>query len=86
MRFVLNQPDGVLPYFQAADLFVLPSFAEGLSNALLEAQTCGLPAVATHVGGNSDIIQENVNGLLIEPGNVKQLADSLSTLIWFTNS
>jgi len=81
VRFVLNQPDGVLPYLQAADLFVLPSYTEGLSNALLEAQACGLPAVATRVGGNVDIIQENENGLLIDPGNAEQLAHSISAII-----
>ena len=81
VRFIKSQPDGVLPYLQAADLFVLPSYAEGLSNALLEAQACGLPAVATRVGGNGDIIQENENGLLIEPGNAEQLAHSINTLI-----
>lgn len=81
VRFVLNQPDGVLPYLQAADLFVLPSYAEGLSNALLEAQVCGLPAVVTRVGGNQDIIQDNENGLLVEPGNAEQLAQSINALI-----
>lgn len=81
VMFYLNQTDGVLPFLQGADIFILPSLAEGLSNALLEAQSCGLPCIATRVGGNPDIIQDGVNGMLIEPKSVNQIVDSLDVLI-----
>lgn len=81
VRFYLNQPDGVLPFLQSADIFILPSLAEGLSNALLEAQSCGLPCIATKVGGNPDIIQDGVNGILIEPRSIDSIVSALDTLL-----
>ncbi len=69
------------PYLEASDLFVLPSRAEGMSNVLLEAMATGLPCVATRVGGNSDLIEDQVSGFLVEPGNVQQMADAVSRLL-----
>ncbi|MFH1417988.1 MAG: glycosyltransferase family 4 protein [Planctomycetota bacterium] len=80
IRFVGEQQD-VLPYYQAADAFVLPSLWEGLSNALLEAMSCGLPAVATAVGGNRDLIEDGRTGLLVEPNATNQLAAAIRSLI-----
>ena len=80
IRFV-PAVDHVLPYYQAADVFVLPSLAEGLSNALLEAQACGIPAVATRVGGTPDVVEEPRNGLLVAPGDAAGLAEALGRLI-----
>jgi len=66
IRFVGRRSDP-LPWYQAADVFVLPSRWEGLSNALLEAMSCGLPVVATAVGGNKDVIDHGRTGLLAKP-------------------
>ncbi|MFH1620165.1 MAG: glycosyltransferase family 4 protein [bacterium] len=57
----------ILPYYRAADIFVLPSISEGLSNAMLEAMSCGLAVMASRVGGTREAVQEGVNGLLFEP-------------------
>jgi glycosyltransferase involved in cell wall biosynthesis len=70
----------VLPYFQAADLFALPSDSEGLPNALLEAMAAGLPCIASNIGGNVDLVSDGENGLLFQPGNVEHLADVLLQL------
>ncbi len=54
-------------YLRAADLFVLPSVAEGMSNALLEAMGSGLPCLASAIGGNDDLIEEGKTGMLLPP-------------------
>ncbi|MDH4099927.1 MAG: glycosyltransferase family 4 protein [Nitrospirota bacterium] len=68
-------------YLQAADLFVLPSLAEGMSNALLEAMATGLPCVAVRNGSNEGIISDGVNGLLVSPRNEAVLAKALITIM-----
>ena len=71
----------VLDYLYAADLFVLPSSVEGLSNALLEAMSVGLPCVASDIPGNRVPLQHDVNGLLFEPNNADQLAETIAELL-----
>ncbi len=71
----------VAPYLQAADLFVLPSVAEGLSVALLEALATGLPAIATAVGGASDLIDSGKNGWLVPPDDPAVLQETVLTLL-----
>ena len=69
--------DDVAPYLRAADIFVLPSVAEGLSNALLEGLSCGLAVVATSVGGATDVVKNNNNGLLIPPDAPEELLTAI---------
>lgn len=66
---------------QAADIFVFPSLQEGMPNSLLEAMACGLPPVATRIGGVEDIIVDGENGILIEPADVASLAAGLRRLL-----
>ncbi|MBW4670965.1 MAG: glycosyltransferase family 4 protein [Cyanomargarita calcarea GSE-NOS-MK-12-04C] len=63
------------------DVFVLPSYNEGLPMALLEAMGWGLPAIVTPVGGIPELIIANKNGLLVTPGNIQQLSESMQLLI-----
>ncbi len=77
----LGQLEPVLPYLRASDVFVLPSFFEGLSNALLEAMACGLPVVTTNIGGTAEVIRPTVDGLLVEPGDAPALAASLRQVL-----
>jgi glycosyltransferase involved in cell wall biosynthesis len=76
IRFVGFQQD-VQPYLTAADVFVLPSNAEGLSVALLEAMASGLAVVATAVGGTPEVIADGETGCLVPPGDGLALAQAL---------
>jgi len=68
-------------FYAAADVFVLPSFSEGHSVALLEAMASGLPLVASDIESNRVSIEDGVNGFLFETGNVKKLAEKLSIIL-----
>ena len=70
------------PYYNAADYFVIPSSSgEGLPMVLLEAMACGLPVIATTVGGMPEIIKDMVNGVLVPPRNKEALAQAISRLL-----
>ena len=73
--------DDVDTRLRAADVFVLPSRAEGLSNALLEAMANGVPPVVSDVPGNTDVIEHEVNGLRFSVGDPESLATGLDRLI-----
>lgn len=72
--------DNVPAWLQRLDVGVLCSDREGLSNAILEYMACGLPVVATAVGGNTELVDAD-NGLLVAPGDVRSLADALERLV-----
>jgi glycosyltransferase involved in cell wall biosynthesis len=69
----------VADYLRAADVFVLPSQSEGLSNALLEAMACGLACVATPVSGSADLLADG-RGILVPPGDVAGWQSALGRL------
>ena len=73
--------DRVREYLSAADIFVLPSRAEGLSNALLEAMACALPVVVSKIPGNIAVIEHNENGLFFNTGDPDSLAQSVYNLL-----
>jgi glycosyltransferase involved in cell wall biosynthesis len=64
----------------AADILVLPSLSEGRPNVVLEAHACGLPVVATNVGGTPELLEDGVNGLLVPVGDSDALAGALRRL------
>jgi glycosyltransferase involved in cell wall biosynthesis len=70
----------VRPYLNAADIFVLPSMAEGISNSLLEAMSAGLACISTSVGGSPTVLDSGNCGLLVAPGSVFELAEALIRL------
>jgi glycosyltransferase involved in cell wall biosynthesis len=79
--FLVGHQTDVRPYLEAADIFVLPSFKEGLPLSLVEAMAYGLPAVVTDAGGNAEVVEPRHNGFVVEPGSVQQLTDSIKYLL-----
>ncbi len=73
--------DEVHRLLAAADLFVLPSRAEGISNALLEAMATGLPMVASDIPGNRDVVSDGGDGLLVAAGGGEALSAALGRLL-----
>lgn len=71
----------VQPFYEAIDIFVLPSLTEGLSNVILEAMAYKLPIVATCVGGNPEIIDNQCNGILVKSNNAIALKDAIFEII-----
>ncbi len=68
-------------HLRAADLFVLPSVAEGMSNSLLEAMATGLPCVVSGIGGNTDLVADGETGRLVHSSDPDAWADALIGLI-----
>lgn len=64
-----------------ADVFVLPSYNEGLPMALLEAMSWGLSVITTPVGGIPELVMDHENGLFVQPGNIQELSTAMQLLI-----
>lgn len=75
-----QQRTDILQFLQIADIFVLPSFVEGLPIALLEAMACGLPVVTTQINAIPEAVIHLETGILIEPGDHNALANSIFQL------
>ena len=67
-------------YYAKADIFVLPSWVEGLPNSMIEAMACGLPVVVTDVGNVRSVLLDNFNGKLVKPNNVDELINGFVDL------
>jgi glycosyltransferase involved in cell wall biosynthesis len=71
----------VVPIVKHFSVGVLCSDSEGLSNAVIEYMMCGKPLVCTRVGGNPEVVRDGVTGVLIEPGDIAQLAATIDRLL-----
>jgi glycosyltransferase involved in cell wall biosynthesis len=73
--------DEIVNILNNTDIFVNPSYSEGLPTSILEAGSVGIAIIATKVGGTDEIIENQKNGILIEPGDTQALKSSLEMLI-----
>ena len=71
----------VAALLQASDVFVFPSYREGLPVALMEAMSAGVPVVASRIRGNVDLIEDGVNGFLCDPDDADGFADKIRMLL-----
>ena len=84
-RFIHIQPAVTgaekIKLFRSADIFVYPSYHEGMPMAVIEAMACGLPIIATQVGGLPDLVCPGLNGLLVPAGQPDQIAAAIHQLV-----
>ncbi|NQT13916.1 MAG: glycosyltransferase, partial [Planctomycetes bacterium] len=73
--------DDVASFLAELDVAVLTSHSEGLSNAILEYMAAGRPIVATAVGGNVELIEDEISGLLVPPGDPESVARAIDRLL-----
>ncbi|MHB8163130.1 MAG: glycosyltransferase family 4 protein [Methanoregula sp.] len=71
----------IITLYQNAIIFVMPSHYEGLPTVLLEAMACGLPVIATDIGGNNEVITSYQNGILVPPKSPVELAKAIEILL-----
>ena len=75
--WLAGERDDIPNIMRCFDLFVLPSLAEGISNTILESMSCGLPVVATAVGGNPELVIDGVTGKLVPAANPEAMGSAL---------
>lgn len=80
LAWLPGERNDVPDVMRGLDCFVLPSLAEGISNTILEAMACGLPVIATNVGGNADLVLHGVTGYVVAVGDVDAMAHRLVEL------
>ncbi|MDA3885287.1 MAG: glycosyltransferase [Candidatus Delongbacteria bacterium] len=68
-------------FLRSFDIFVLASKMEGLGTSILDAQSVALPVIATKAGGIPEMIENGVNGILVEPQSPEKLAEAISDLV-----
>jgi glycosyltransferase involved in cell wall biosynthesis len=76
-----GQRSDVATWYRAADLYVISSINEGLSNTMIEALASGLPVISTRVSGSSVLVESEAAGLVVDVGNVEKLADAMKSLL-----
>lgn len=77
---LLGYRDDIAALMAAADVFVLPSFFEGLPMSVIEAMLCGLPVVASDIRGVQEEVEQGRTGLLVPPGDVGALREAIGRL------
>ncbi len=80
LAWLPGERNDVPDILRGLDCFVLPSLAEGISNTILEAMACGLPVIATDVGGNAELIVAGTTGALVASGDVPAMAAEIGRL------
>lgn len=79
--YFLGKRNDVKEILKISDIFILPTLAEGMSNAIMEAMAMGLPIITTNISVNKELIEEDKTGILIPVRNVDAIENSLNNLI-----
>jgi sugar transferase (PEP-CTERM/EpsH1 system associated) len=78
LAWLPGEREDVPEMMRTFDLFVLPSLREGISNTILEAMASGLPVLATRVGGNPELVLENITGTMVAPSDPFEMAEAIN--------
>lgn len=78
----IHDDQSLTALYSAVDAVLVPSLQENLSNAVMESLACGTPVIAFDVGGNSDMITHKTNGYLAKLGNIGDLANGISWVVY----
>jgi glycosyltransferase involved in cell wall biosynthesis len=81
MLYPWSSKEALRDLYRASHCFVNPSFEEGMPNTLLEAMACGLPAIASDVGGNSELVENGKNGFLFDIRDPSDLGKSMQKIM-----
>ena len=82
---LLSEREDIEKLLKISDIYIMSSLWEGLPISLLEAMASGLPVITTDVGGINEVIDNNRNGLLVEPGNIEKLAYEIENILQSDN-
>jgi teichuronic acid biosynthesis glycosyltransferase TuaC len=78
-RFIGSVPhENIRTWITAADISLLPSYTEGISNFLMESLSCEIPAIASDVGGNPELVRDHETGLLVPVKDSRALTEAIS--------
>lgn len=82
VRFLGGKEHDEIPiWLNASDMLILPSLSEGRPNVVLEAMACGIPVIATRVGGTPELVENGFNGVLVEPKDSGGIKNGILTLL-----
>ncbi|MCM3633966.1 glycosyltransferase family 4 protein [Paenibacillus camelliae] len=76
----LGYRDDIAKLLKSCDIFVMPSYREGLSRAIMEAMSAGLPCIVSNIRGNVDLIRDGKGGFLCDPNNVQDFKVAIEKL------
>ncbi len=79
--FFLGKIDAVAPLLAGADLFLLPSASESFGLSALEALACGVPVIATNVGGLPEVVRDNETGVLCPVGDIEAMSEAAVAIL-----
>jgi glycosyltransferase involved in cell wall biosynthesis len=82
---ILHDDISLVTLYNCADVTVVPSLQENLSNMIMESLACGTPVVAFDIGGNGDMVEHHINGYLAKAYDIKNLAEGIEWIIYHKN-
>ena len=81
IHYLGYQPkEKTIPLIRGSDALIQPSIVEGISSTILEAMACKTAIIATEVGGNKEILENNKTGILVEPDSCEKILDKIQEL------